>query len=151
MIVKDIDHIWRKILKSLRLLDEKAVKIGIQSGDMTADGKKNLAYIASIHEYGDERGIIPERSFIRSAWDENQHEINNFTNNLGGKITDGTVEPKQALDLIGLKVTGMIQEKITDGDFVPNAPATVRAKGSDKPLIDTGRLRASVRHVLEDP
>ena len=31
----------------------------------------------------------------------------------------------------------------------PNAPSTIRKKGSDKPLIDTGRLRQSVNYVIK--
>ena len=64
----------------------------------------------------------------------------------------GAVSARGALDVMGLAVTGMIQEQITDGDYVPLAPATIRRKknNSDKPLIDTGHMFQSVRHVIED-
>lgn len=149
MSVQDIDLGWGKIVKNMNKLDKTTVKVGIQAGDKTSDGKENLAYIAGVHEYGSSDGHIPQRSFIRTALDNNKGEINNLKDKLAGKIVDGSVAPEAALNLIGLKVAGMIQENITDGDFVPNAPSTVRAKGSAKPLIDTGHMRASVRHVLE--
>ena len=66
------------------------------------------------------------------------------------KILSGSVSARGALDVMGLAVTGMIQEQITDGDYVPLAPATIKRKGSDKPLIDTGHMRQSIRHVIED-
>ena len=150
MSVVDKDLGWKKILRNMRKIDAKAVKVGIQDGDKTSDGKESLAYIASLHEFGSPGGKIPERSFIRTAIDKNEHKINNLSDGLALKILDRSVTVRGALDLIGLKVTGMIQEQITDGDYVPLAPATIKRKGSDKPLIDTGHMRQSVRHVIED-
>lgn len=34
--------------------------------------------------------------------------------------------------------------------WAPNAPATIKAKGSDKPLIDTGALRQAITYVVKD-
>ena len=44
---------------------------------------------------------------------------------------------------------GIVQKTIKEGSFVPNAPSTIRKKGSDKPLIDTGRLRQSVNYHIK--
>ena len=140
----------KKILRNMRKIDAKAVKVGIQDGDKTFDGKESLAYVASLHEFGSPGGKIPERSFIRTAIDKNERKINNLSDRLALKILDGSVTVRGALDLIGLSVTGMIQEQITDGDYVPLSPATIKKKGSDKPLIDTGHMWQSVRHVIED-
>ena len=150
MSVVDKDLGWKKILRNMRKIDAKAVKIGIQDGDKTFDGKESLAYVASLHEFGSPGGKIPERSFIRTAIDKNERKINNLSDRLALKILDGSVTVRGALDLIGLSVTGMIQEQITDGDYVPLSPATIKKKGSDKPLIDTGHMWQSVHHVIED-
>lgn len=69
-----------------------------------------MAYIGSIHEYGAEH--IPQRSFIRSTLDDNSSQIANLSGQLGAKIIEGKQTPEQALNLIGLKVAGMIQEKL---------------------------------------
>jgi len=34
--------------------------------------------------------------------------------------------------------------------WVPNAPSTIKAKGSDRPLIDTGALRAAIVGVVKE-
>lgn len=39
------------------------------------DGPHQRAYIASIHEYGYPEGGIPERSFMRSALEENRKQL----------------------------------------------------------------------------
>ena len=46
-------------------------------------------------------------------------------------------------------VRGLVQETIKEGEFSPNAPSTIKKKGSDKPLIDTGHMRQSVMTVVD--
>lgn len=152
MNVKDIDLGWEKIIKNMKTLDKKVLKVGIQSGDKTSDGKEDLAYVASLHEFGSPGGKIPERSFIRTAIDSNERKIDNLFDKLAFRILSGSVSIRGALDIMGLAITGMIQEQITDGEYVPLAPATIkqRKNHSDKPLIDTGHMRQSIRHVIED-
>ena len=41
-----------------------------------------------------------------------------------------------------------MQHQMVEGEFVPNAPSTIRKKGSDKPLIDTGQLRQGVSYKI---
>ena len=41
-----------------------------------------------------------------------------------------------------------VQKEIVDGSFEPNAESTIKKKGSDKPLIDTGTMRQSVTYVV---
>jgi hypothetical protein len=55
-----------------------------------------------------------------------------------------------------LKLAGTVAEVAVRGWFTnpknhwaPNVPSTIRAKGSDKPLIDTGELRKSITYVVE--
>ena len=43
-----------------------------------------------------------------------------------------------------------VVRKINKGPFTPNAPATVKRKGSSQPLIDTGNLRKSITFVIRD-
>ena len=41
----------------------------------------------------------------------------------------------------------LIKMKIEGGDFTPNAPSTIRAKGHNRPLINTG-LKDSIKSVM---
>jgi len=50
---------------------------------------------------------------------------------------------------MGVVVKGIVQQEIVEGDFAPNAPSTVRSKGSGQPLIDTGHMRQSVNFVIK--
>jgi len=57
-----------------------------------------------------------------------------------------------------LKATGMKAQNVVRAWFVnpknnwpPNSPATIEAKGSDRPLIDTGEMRKSITYVIRVP
>ena len=51
---------------------------------------------------------------------------------------------RQTLALMGEGIKGQIAESIQNLHEPPNAPATIRKKGFDKPLIDTGTLWRSI-------
>ena len=61
-------------------------------------------------------------------------------------------EKKNILKLSGAFLEGKIKEKITEGDpsWASLKPETIKRKGSSKPLIDTGKLRASITHKVEN-
>ena len=129
----------------LRELAGKEVRIGFQAGEATDENGVDMCDIAAWNELGTEN--IPARPFLRQSSDEHQYEIKAFSARAAKEmIHGGTAE--QCLDKIGVKMKGIVQKTIRDGDFVPNAPSTVRRKGSSKPLIDTGRMRQSVNYVI---
>jgi hypothetical protein len=156
-----------KVIKALRKLDGKKIKVGIM-GDEDAE----LKMIASVHEYGAEikvtpamRGwfaangyplkknttkiTIPERSFIRSGFDENVNKIAQKIENLVPRMIEGQVDPKIFMDMIGLEFAGMIQDKLRNLRNPANSSMTKERKGSSNPLVDSGRLVGAIRHKVE--
>jgi hypothetical protein len=98
---------------------------------------------------------VPERSFIRSTTDTNSAKYRAgirraFRDLLEGAIAKGEVDPRKAkaLERLGLQVTGDIKRAIADGIAPANAPSTIAKKGSDTPLIDTGRMRQALSHEV---
>ena len=55
----------------------------------------------------------------------------------------------RALSVLGMALVGDVQQRIRNRIPPPNAPYTIARKGSDVPLIDTGRLRQSIDFVVE--
>ena len=156
---QEIDRGYAKFQKSVEAVkDQPFIKIGILAEDadkVKAEGI-NLAGIAAVNEFGTDRAgrgkniVIPERSFIRSTMDEEKNYFYRITKNALNNIVMGADIFKE-FSIIGLAISSAIKKKITDLREPPNAPSTIRRKGSSNPLIDTGRMRASVRHkvVLE--
>ena len=56
---------------------------------------------------------------------------------------------KRLAGRVGAYVKGKIRDSITALKEPPNAPETVRRKGSSDPLLDTGTLRNSVDWEVE--
>jgi hypothetical protein len=65
-----------------------------------------------------------------------------------GAMIDG-MPPLMAYGRIGMVAVGDVQRRIVQRIPPPNAPSTIAKKGSDVPLIDTGRLRQSVDYTVE--
>lgn len=132
---------FKQILKEFAKLQ---VRIGFQQGDASEDGV-DMCDIAAWNELGTERS--PSRPFLRNSVDENESKINSFLKSKKQDIIRGQSAEK-ILKEIGIFQKDLIQEKITEGSFTPNAEVTIKKKGSDKPLIDTGRMRQSVNYVI---
>jgi hypothetical protein len=63
----------------------------------------------------------------------------------------GKIDERKAMGLLGAWASGAIKATISQsGDFAPLAPSTVKAKGSSRPLIDSGQLNQSITWVVED-
>lgn len=154
--VEDKDLGLNRIIRTLNKdLDGVVVKVGVQAKDKAVRRGKGgsirntdqpLAVIAAIHEFG--LGDMPQRSFLRSAYDENLPMIDKMIQHVANGAVFG-LGTNAALNQLGNVVQGMVQRKIVDGPFVPNSPATIKRKKSSRPLIDTGHLRQSIRYVIE--
>lgn len=94
--------------------------------------------------------VIPERSFIRSTVDDNEEKYFRSLNRVMGRIIDGTLNKFQALSFVGQLVEADIKSKIINLDSPANAKSTVRKKGSDNPLVDTGLMGNSIRYVVQE-
>lgn len=132
-----MDELMREIQR-----DASQVDIGIH-----ADEDQQLIVIAAANEFGTEH--IPARSFIRSTVDENGQRYAQAAEGLLGRMVDGEISKFQALELMGQLIEADIKKKIVALHEPPNAPATIRRKGSDNPLIDTGNMLQSIRYVIK--
>ena len=135
--------------------DSRAVVDGKRKGkknltEVTFDGGEHaptLLEVAVINEFGG--GNVPQRSFIRATVDENLDRIQALQATLAKRIILAEITAEQAMQQLGAFVKGLIQSRIARGIEPPNAPSTIAAKGSSKPLVDTGQLRSSIDFVVE--
>lgn len=58
------------------------------------------------------------------------------------------LDSKRIMVRVGVEAEGAVRQYITDLDSPPNAPATIRKKGSSSPLIDSGNMRQSVTSTV---
>jgi hypothetical protein len=145
----DKDHGWAALFKRVKEIKDSYVKVGVLADDakggMHVPGADlTVAEIAVVHEFG--AGIVPERSFVRSTFDARREELVELGKKLMTGVIDGKIKLKPALDVMGSTLATAMKRKITEGAGVPppNAPSTVAAKGSSRPLVDTGRMLGAI-------
>ena len=149
MSVKIKDRITgdgKRLLDSMKELKELEVRVGFQSGKDTQEDGTDICDIAAWNELGTEH--MPSRPFIRNSVDNHSDEINSFLMEKRNDLVNGA-SARKVLNEIGIFQKDLIQTEIVNGSFEPNAEATIKKKGSSKPLIDTGRMRQSVNYVVQ--
>ena len=141
MSVKDTDN-TDEFLKMLNSMIKNEVTIGLH-GDVGGDILSRGIY----NEFGTDK--IPERSFIRAGFDTEKNNISNDMIKIAERVVDGQMKVKTGLNLLGDATKGRIQEFAVDLSDPPNAQATIDAKGSSNPLVDTGQMIGSIDYKVK--
>lgn len=166
---------YARIMATAKALNGGFVKVGfpekaepagwlraLKTGAKPYENMSEVARIAVWNEYGVPnkaavaagamRGFmsywrIPPRPFFRTAIDGSARELAVFIKRVESMALRGKITVKQALETLGLWDQAKIRESIRNTTTPPNADATIAAKGSSHPLIDTGQMLLSVSFV----
>jgi len=129
-----------------------SVKIGI-FGNKTKrkEGALTNAEVGAIHEFGSFSRGIPPRSFLRlPLFQKSDKIVAEASHGSLKRLADGDIVG--LLKRFGIACENAIQEAFASagfGSWAPNAPSTIKAKGSSAPLIDEGELRRSIASKVE--
>lgn len=138
-MVKVINHVnINKILKDITSLDGTVVSAGVMDS-------KN-ATKAAINEYGTSK--IPQRPFMRTAVSRHGKSWGEKSAKAVQSVMKG-MPISQVTELVGMQMKSDISSTLTTGPWTPNSVVTIAKKGSSRPLIDTGELRASITYKVE--
>ena len=142
--VTDRDLGLKAFIRQLEVARTVEVAVGILEGSTNREGT-SIAYYGAVNEYGID---VPERSFMRSSFDENLSKIQNDMNQQAGLVITGQSTVKAALSAIGMKHTDRVKRKIGSNIQPPNHPETIRRKKSSRTLIDNGDMINSVHYIV---
>lgn len=144
----------RAYFAQLQELADKKVCVGFQVGKDDYEDGIPLVEVAFCNEFGtlNEDGSVhsPSRPFMRQSVENHVDEITQACGAAAKAVGSGQMSAQQALSSIGDMLVGVTQNEIRDGEFEPNAPSTIRKKGSSKPLIDSGHMRQSVHFFIKE-
>ncbi|AJK64940.1 MULTISPECIES: hypothetical protein [Bacillus] len=154
-----------RIPELLRNLEPKGkMKVGVLDGDRQM--------IAAVHEFGCRIAVtdrmrnylaakglylkkdtqfinIPERSFLRAGWDENEAEIVQKVEELVNRAIENGDSINDIMNAVGLLAKGRLQTYARDLRSPANHPFTTEEKGSSNPLVDTGEMIGSMDYEVE--
>lgn len=118
--------------------------------------KQRRWFWAMMRRYGIPRGerptpgpvgaiVIPARSFMRAGVQERRESIGKAGVAILREVMEGRRTALQFFDLMSAQIRVAIVDKINRTFSPPLHPLTVAMKGTDKPLVHTGALRAAIR------
>lgn len=149
-LYKEKDNGAEARMAEIAKLKERGIKVGVlgHAGSQQANGEQQatVADVATWNEFG--TPTSPERPIIRGYVDEKKPEAVDLLTRMGKAVVSGKVTADQGFNVVGLKLVSNMQERMSNGIEPPNAPSTIRRKGSSVPTIDSGQLRSSLTHLV---
>lgn len=144
-IVRGGEKLAAKLADLARQVSNPGVlRAGFLRGATYPDGTP-VAMVAAIQDYGAPGAGIPPRPFFRNVV---ANGTKTWPEKLAKILKANDFDAKRSLRLMGEMIKGEIQDSITNGDYAPLKEATVKRKGFDKPLIDTGHMLNSVDYEV---
>ncbi len=111
----------------------------------TKTGKPKKARMVQTHHVDS----IPARPFLEDGIENGTDEINGRIEKYYKQAIEWGQRNPSGLHAIAVTAIGAIQKWVRGANnYPPNSTTTIAAKGSDKPLIDTGQLLNSITYVV---
>jgi len=125
-----------------RVQNPGTLNVGFLEGATYPDGT-SVPLVAAVDEFGSSRS--PPRPYFRNMIAEKHGE---WGPALGAILKANDYDANAALNQMGEGIKGQLQQSIADFDSVPLAPSTIKAKGSDKQLVEAGHLMNSADYEV---
>lgn len=134
---------------------------GVRKAEMRAEmqqhieaGKKySEAHSLYVQSHGSPLWHVPPRPVLEPSVEANKERIGKQLANASVAAIKGDEDKRDLyLDRAGQVAENAAKKwfENPENGWPPNAPATIKAKGSDSPLIDTGEMRKAITHVIRE-
>lgn len=121
------------------------LRVGFLENASYPDGT-SVASVAAFNEFGVPSHNQPPRPFFRNMVAAKQ---SGWGDAVAQNLKAAHFDADTAMKRVGEGIKGQLQQSITELVSPPLAPSTVERKGSDKPLVDTGHMLASVDYDVK--
>lgn len=121
-----------------------------KTGNFNRNGKfvkRDKSNFASEHDVPAHTIKIPPRPFFRKTIAENSSE---WGKQVAQLLKANNYDADAALNELGDHIKGQLTESILSYEDPPNAPSTIRKKGFNAPLRDTGTMARSIDYEVTD-
>ena len=114
---------------------------------------RNLAHQALLHTNGSPLWRIPPRPFLQPGIEEPANKkliVDELSDAAKSYFSQDPAAAHNHLERAGILGANAAKLYITSGNLKPNAPSTVRRKGSSQPLIEFGEMRRALTSIVID-
>lgn len=147
-----VDHGFDAIITEMKNAKHRYVKVGFPLEKEAAPGElagmPEVTLVAMVQEFGSEKRNIPERPFIRGAFDANYTDLQAFKEAEFLQVMQGKQTADTGIRRIGEWMVNKTKAYIKAIIPPPNAPTTIARKHSTTPLIDTGQMINSIQYAV---
>ena len=145
-IIRDVSN-RKKIEDNLVLLKGTQINAGITKRVAQITNDKSDEKLVT-YAYANEMGIgVPERSFLRSTFDENEKTwFNTISNDID--LTVPYSKNKTTLKKVGKNMEKDVKTKIKTSVPPKNSPETLKQKQGNTTLIDTGLMLNNIEYEV---
>lgn len=134
----------RKIAEGIDADEGLRVRVGFLEGSTCGqDNSAPAPQVAFWNEFGTPGADhpVPPRPFFRTTV---RTKSPTWGKLVAAALKNTEFDGRRALTVVGLRVKAQVQQQIVDTVEPRNAPATVEAKGFDKPLEDSKNMKRAV-------
>lgn len=134
---------------------------GVRTPAMRQEMQQNMdkgmtyskAHQLYIREHGSPAMAIPPRPVLEPSIQANKEAIGKWLkkasqDSLAGKPEQSRFNLEKAGERAAMGARLWFKDQ--RNNWPPNSPRTIKRKGSDKPLIDTGEMRKAITYVVRD-
>ncbi len=136
------------IINQTKRMGKKKLTVGVPNGGKHSKSGLDMALHVAVHELGSIKANVPARPFIAPSMKKNTVKYAKIMAKQAPKILLGRKTTAQVLDDVGGQAVDDIRDYIRTANFTPLSPVTIAAKGSDKPLIDTGEMMDAIDYEV---
>lgn len=150
-VVQQKNPRWiEQLTKRLKKESTKEVAIGFPRGEESAaphyDNGASILDVAIYNNFGTAR--IPRRPFMDNASTKLQKMWKKLLSQAQKRLNAGEISEETVMKTAALQGEAIVRAEIDAVDSPPNAPSTIAAKKSAKPLIDSGDMRKYVKGIV---
>lgn len=127
-----------------KLEQNGTLRVGFLETETYPENGLPVAQIAFWNEYGTE--VSPLRPFFRSMIEKNKA---GWSLAFGNLMNMNNNDVAKVFALMGEGIKDQLTQSIVEFSDPPNAPSTVRRKGFNKPLIETGTMQRATGWDIE--
>lgn len=147
------DVSWARFIQAAQSFKSMRTEVGLpekgnfkRNLDSRVKSYKKLILVALYNEFGSPEKNLPGRALFRKTFASNKKHIQRKMNAGARDIVLGKTTVEAVLADIGDFLTQKIRDNIARGIPPQNAPRTIKRKGFNHPLLETGQLYDNIQH-----